>query len=320
MQATSGSPGPFSEGDVALVTVSYRGDLDLARDLSRSVDTYLSDNIEHILVVPRSDVALFEPLRSSRRRIVAKEDVLPRGYVKLPAPRTLHVGPWRRHIREMWAADYTRLVRGWILQQVVKLSAPSFTDREIIVFADSDIMFVAPLPVDRLAEGDRVRLYRVPDAASDLVTHVRWHDVAARLLGLEPRGYLGADYIGHLTTWRRSTILLLQDRLATVSGQRWDRVVARQSHVSEYVLYGIFAEFVLGNEASGHRPTREDLVHASWFYDLGTDSGVQAFLSGFAEGQVAVAIQSTESFALEERRDLVRRIVDGSPHLEVPAD
>jgi hypothetical protein len=297
-------------GDVSVVTVSYRGDLELARELCRSVDRFLPADVEHVLVVPRADVGLFASLAGGRRRMVTVESVLPRGYVQLPVPRTIRVGPFERRLREIWASP-GGLVRGWIVQQIVKLSAPSFVKREVVVFADSDIVLVAPLVPERLTRGDRVRLYQVPGAAADLPTHIRWHDVSARLLGLEPRGYLGADYIGNLITWRRSTIQRLQEHLGRTGGRRWDKVVARQHAFSEYVVYGVFADHVLGEEASGHYPAAEDLVHAGWFFDLATDDGVEEFVNGFTPGQVGVAIQSTERFSLKERREMVRRIVAG---------
>jgi hypothetical protein len=304
-------PGPLGLGDAAVVTVSYRGDLELARDLCLSVDRFLAPEAEHILVVPRADLALFAPLGGGRRRIVTVESVLPRGYVQLPAPRSVRIGPFRRRIREIWAGP-GGVTRGWIIQQIVKLSAPSFTDREIVVFADSDIVLVAPLTIDRLARDERVRLYRVPGAAADLQTHIRWHEVSARLLGQEPRGYLGADYIGNLITWRRTTILRLQERLGEVAGRRWDKVIARQRDFSEYMLYGVFADLVLTGEESGQYGTSDDLVHAGWFFDLTTDEGVEEFVNGFAPEQVGVAIQSTERFSLAERRELVRRTTEAA--------
>jgi hypothetical protein len=194
------------------------------------------------------------------------------------------------------------------------MSAPSFTAREVVVFADSDIVLVAPLTVDRLLRDGRVRLYRVPGASADLPTHVRWHEVSAGMLGLEQRGYLGADYIGNLITWRQSTILRLQERITQVGGRRWDKVVARQHDFSEYMLYGVFADVVLQEHESGHFGTAEDLVHAGWFFDLDTEQGVEEFLAGFTPGQVGVAIQSTERFTLEERREMVRRIVGATAH------
>src|SRR3546814_11714277 len=107
-----------------LITVSYRVDLVLARGLCASVDAFLDERVEHVLVVPRSDEQLFAPLLTARRRLVLVEDVLPRDYRKLPLPQRIHVGPFRRRLREMWWTP-RGVVRGWIIQQVLKLSAPA---------------------------------------------------------------------------------------------------------------------------------------------------------------------------------------------------
>jgi hypothetical protein len=296
--------------DVSVVTVSYRGDLELARDLCESMDRFLDEEVEHILVVPRADLTLFEPLADERRRLVDVESVLPRGYVRIPAPHKLRIGRFEKRVREIWVSP-SGVIRGWIIQQIVKMAAPSFTEREVVVFADSDIVLLAPLTVDRIVRDGFARLYVVPGAASDLATHVRWHEVSARLLGIDPRGYLGADYIGNLITWRRSIILKLQERLTEVGGgSRWDRIVARQRHFSEWTLYGIFADLVLADDESGHLRTSEDLVHAGWFFDLSSRHGIDEFLNGFATGQVGVAIQSTERFSLAERRAMVGAITE----------
>jgi hypothetical protein len=300
------APRQLRPEDVSLLTVSYRGDLELARDLCATVDRFWMSGAEHVLVVPEADLALFEPLAGPSRRVLTVESVLPKGYVQLPVPRQVRVGPLSWRIREMWAYP-GGVVRGWIVQQVIKLASPSFIDREVIVLADSDIVLVAPVTIDRLVHGDSVRLYGSPGASADLATHVRWHEVSAELLGFEPRGYLGSDYIGNLITWRRSTVLELQRHLSRVAGKRWDKVVARQRRFSEYTLYGIYAEHVRGAERSGHRAEAEDLIHAGWFFDLDGDEGIEEFVDGFTPGQLGVAIQSTEPFTLEERRELIRR-------------
>ncbi|MEQ6902449.1 DUF6492 family protein [Nocardioides sp. YIM 152588] len=311
-QAPGAPTEPLTSADVSIVTVSYRGDLAIAQELCRSVDAHLPDGAEHVLVVPRSDLALFEPLAGPSRRVIAVESVLPRGYRKIPAPRRITIGRFSRQVREIWVTP-RGVARGWIIQQIVKLSADAITDREIVVFADSDIVLVAPLTLEHLARAGSVRLYRVAGATADLPSHIRWHDVSARLLGLSVSGYTGADYIGNLITWRRSNVLRLQRRLAEVAGRRWDRVIARQQRFSEYILYGIFADLVLGDDESGHCRTADDLVHAGWFYDLTTSDGVEGFLDGFTPGQVGVAIQSTERFTLAERRAMIDRIADGTP-------
>jgi hypothetical protein len=289
----------------SLVTISYRGDLELARDLCASVDAFLDPAIEHVLVVPRSDKRLFAPLASPRRRIVLVEDVLPRDYHKLPLPRRINLGLFQRRLREMWWTP-RGLTRGWIIQQILKLSAPEYVRSPTIVFADSDIVLVAPLTADRVASEGATRLYAVPDATADSAMHAAWHRTAQRLLGLPVTGYSGADYIGNLITWHAQSVLALQARIAETTGRRWDVAVLGEHEFSEYILYGVFTQAVL--HGAGHRPSAEDLVHAGWFYDLSSEGGIRAFVEGVSGAPVGVAIQSTEHFTVEERRDIVRRV------------
>jgi hypothetical protein len=296
---------------VCLITISYRGDLELAQDLCASIDRFADPEIEHVLVVPRSDLSLFSPLATGNRRLIPVEDVLPSGYTRLPLPHRISLGDFSRRIREIWWGP-TGLVRGWIVQQILKLSTPAITDREVIVFADSDIVLVRPLLANSFTDEASVRLYRVPGATEDSAMHQQWHIVSARLLGLTSKQYFGADYIGNLISWRRDVILQLQDRLAEVGGKRWDKVVAQQRAFSEYILYGIFAEHVLPLQFSGHFLTRQDLAHAGWHYELNTSAGIDEFVDGFRPHHVAVAIQSTEDFTLDERRVLIGRTVKSS--------
>ena len=291
----------------SLITISYKGDLDLARDLCASVDRYTDAQFEHILIVPENELELFQPMSGERRRILSKESVLPKGYTKLPLPYKIDLRPvFYKLLREMWWAP-TGLVRGWIVQQILKLAAPSLTNREIIVFADSDNVLIRPLTINDLMIDEKLRLYHAPGATQDSVMHRKWHKVSARLLGLEPRDYFGADYIGHLVTWRREAILSLQSKLEKIGGRPWDQVIARELAFSEYILYGIYAEHLLG-PASGQTPSSKEIMHASWHYPVHTEEGRAAFLNGLEDHHVGVAIQSTDDFSLEERRALVARM------------
>src|SRR3546814_990390 len=166
----------------------------------------------------RSSDRRFARLLTARRRLVLGEDVLPRDYRKLPLPQRIHVGPFRRRLREMWWTP-RGVVRGWIIQQVLKLSAPAYTDSPTLVFADSDVVLIAPLSAERLVDGADTRLYAVPGATSDSEMHARWHATAQRLLGLPVTGYSGADYIGNLITWRADALAQLQRRIAEASGR-----------------------------------------------------------------------------------------------------
>jgi hypothetical protein len=105
-------------------------------------------------------------------------------------------------------------------------------------------------------------------------------------------------------------ILQLQSRLTELAGKSWDKTIAREKAFSEYILYGIFAEHVLGLHHSGHLPTSQDLVHAGWHYPLNTPAGLDEFVDGFEPHHLGIAIQSTEKFTIEERRVLIRRTVN----------
>ena len=239
-----------------------------------------------------------------RRQIIAKEDVLPRGYTKLPLPYKIDLRPvFYKLLREMWWGP-TGLVRGWIVQQILKLAAPALSDADLFIFADSDNVLIRPLTVDNFLIDGQPRLYHAPGATIDSEMHRKWHRVSAKMLGLSPRDYFGADYIGHLVTWRRDAVLALHKKLEEVSGKSWDQAVARELAFSEYILYGVFAEHVLG-PASGQTPTSQEIMHASWHYPVNTEEGRRAFIDGLEPHHVGVAIQSTDDFTLEQRRQFI---------------
>jgi hypothetical protein len=219
----------------------------------------------------------------------------------------LQIGPFSRRFREMWLTP-VGLMRGWIMQQIVKLSSDTVTTADIIVFADSDLVFVAPLTMEHLTRRDRVRLYIRPGETRDSANHRSWHAAAAKLLGLPASEYFGADYIGNPISWRRDVLAKLKERIAEVSGRRWQEELAATPAFSEFVLYGVFADHVLGDAASGHYHDEKDLTHASWHYDT-ENGGLEAFTRGLANEQVAVLVQSTEDLGVEDRRKLIEEMI-----------
>jgi hypothetical protein len=244
------STGQFSE-DLAIVTCSYGPDWHRCARLCASVDRYVPAHVEHLLIVPARDVSRFAGLAGGRRRVLTVESVVPGHFRQLP-------------VSNRWWIDARGWpVRGWVMQQVTKLSANRATDAEVILFADSDLQFLRPLERDDLFRDDRLRLHRIPGAKRD-GEHLQWHHRAAALLGTAP-GYFGADYVGQLISWRRSHLTGLQAHIEKVQGQPWYRGIARSLRVSEYILYGAYIEGILGLEHSGHFGTADDLCHCCWF-------------------------------------------------------
>lgn len=118
--------------------------------------------------------------------------------------------------------------------------------------------------------------------------HLKWHHGAAELLGFSPQ-YFGSDYIGPLATWRRSNLVQLKRHIEDCRERPWYEAVGRRVTVSEYTLYGVFVEHVLGIENSGHFQHSDDLCHCLWFEDE-----TEKFLTQFnyRDAPQAVLLQS----------------------------
>lgn len=237
----------------ALVTCSFRPDFERCVRLCESTDTLLGETAPHVIVVPDRDKKIFRPLESRNRMIVSTQDILPARYRQLPI------------VKKWWLDSGLWPVRGWMLQQVTKLCADAVTEHENIIFVDSDIEFIRPLQGERFFKGRALRLHRKPMHANE-GTHLSWHHTAGELLGLAPR-YFGSDYIGPLATWRRSNLIQLKDHIENCVSKPWFEAVGRRLTVSEYTLYGVFVEQILGINKSGHFENDEDLCHCLWSAD-----------------------------------------------------
>ena len=189
------------------------------------------------------------------------------------------------------------------MQQLTKLCADVVTERENIIFIDSDIEFIRQLQATRFFHQDALRLHRKPMEMSDGV-HLKWHHAAAELLGL-PRQYFGSDYIAPLATWRRSNLIRLKRHIESCTDRPWHKAVGRRVTVSEYILYGVFVEHVMGVENSGHFNSPEDICHCLWF-----EGETEEFLDGFnsINPPQAVLLQSNIGLDQNEVNALMGRL------------
>jgi hypothetical protein len=260
---------------IAMVTCSYRPDFERCARLCASMDAFINSEVLQFIVVPDRDRKIFARLESRTRTILSTEDVLPARYIHLPL------------LKKWWLDGGFWPVRGWMMQQLTKMCADAVTDCENIVFVDSDIEFLGPLQRARFEREGALRLHRKPMQMSEGV-HLRWHHAAADLLGLHPQ-YFGSDYIGPLATWTRSNLVSLKGHIEDRLERPWYEAVGRRVTVSEYTLYGIFVEHVLGIEESGHFRDDEDLCHCLWLEDE-TDKFLTEF--DYKNSPQAVLLQS----------------------------
>lgn len=264
----------------AIVTPSYGPDFERCQLLSQSIDAHVSGEFHHHVIVDARDVPLFRQLEGPRTTVTSVESVMPWWLRRMPMSRR-----W-------WMNFKGKPVRNWILQQLVKLSVSDFIDAESYVFVDSDVAFVRPFDVSSLETEGLLRLFRVPGAANQ-PTHRPWHRTSASLLGLPSTDYFGSTYIGNLITWRRDNLQKMHRHIESVTGRPWLQAVSSHWHLSEYILYGIFVEHVLG-EKSNQVFTDIPLCHISWNYNLESDADIARFFDELWPEHVAVMMSSKQ--------------------------
>lgn len=283
---------------MAMITTSFRRDLERCRMLCASVDRFVDPTVEHLLLIDRRDVEMFEPLCGPRRRIVVAEETLPWWLRRLP---------WSKR---WWINFRGKPVRNWILQQIIKLSMPSYTDAEVGVFVDSDVTFVRPFAPEQVLVGGRVRLFRRP-GYGNYPMHIKWHHAARRLLDVGGNGYTGSDYIGNVIPWRRDTVIDLHQHLQRVNRCPWQAALAGTLRFSEYILYGVYCEHVVGlGEPSEHEPSAEELCHCSWEYPIDKPEDLDAFFAKLGPQHVAVLVQSNLGIAAELYEARIKELQD----------
>jgi hypothetical protein len=270
----------------ALITPSFSGDFERCKLLVESVARCVAPpQTPYYLIVPAKDVPLFATLNSFRPVIlIPEESLLPWHIFRTPFSRK-----WRLNL-------FGLPVRGWMVQQICKLAIAEIIREEVMVIVDSDICFVRRVDLNHFVREDGVRLLSVPGRGNE-PAHYPWHRVAARLLGLPARDYFGNGYIGNVVTWRRDVVLQLIQQLKK-RGRFWKQTVLNQMTFSEYILYGVFAEFVL-QDRSGHYKETNKEVKEYWTAKPLTDDELARF---FDEVQDCFAIMITAKAGMPIQR------------------
>jgi hypothetical protein len=91
----------------------------------------------------------------------------------------------------------------------------------------------------------------------------KWKNSAKKLLGLPFQNSYYDFYVSQIVTWRRDNLIQLYKLIEENFEQDWLEVISGVKDLSEYVLYGIFANYVIG-ENSGHYD--EHLQKICWCY------------------------------------------------------
>lgn len=273
----------------ALLTVTYRGDIGPFEQLCASIDRHMPD-IDHYVLVDNSDVALFARFASCRRHLINCRERLPQ----------LH--EFQLLGKRLWWKFPATIIRGWIYQQLAKITVAASLTEEAVIVVDSDAVFIRPIEHDQIFRKDgAVSLYHRPGAPSGPASESpKWHNAALQALGLPQRGYTGADYISTAVVWSPAVVRAMIARIESTGKRSWIAALTRHYRFSEYVTYGVFCEHVAGDHATKVAVTDRELCHCSWHYDLDAEEGRQAFRAALQPHHVAVLVQS--NLKMEEQR------------------
>lgn len=223
----------------ALVTPSYWMDVERCRFLLETAERWVPAEVRHYLVIARRDLHLFKSMLGPRTTLIVVEDIIPRWLFRVPG------------LRRFWVSLRTRPVKNWILQQIVKLSVPTVIREDVLLYADSDMFFIAPFDPRSFERDGKVPLFFETGQRGLIDTNDEWQATCSRLLGLPIETECDINYVGQLIWWRRKNALEAVERVQETNGKAWQQAIAPLAGFSEYILYGLHSHRILGAN-SGH--------------------------------------------------------------------
>jgi hypothetical protein len=279
-----------------LITPSYAPDFERCRLLCESVAQFVYPQIPHYIIVDKKDLKLFSQLQNPYTHILTKESILPWWIWRIP------------FLKNSWFSLKTPPIRGWLIQQLIKIGIAYHVTEDILIFVDSDVAFIRYFEVESIIHGNQVRMFSDPESIFDYMeTHRKWYDTAAQLVGTDPIPFPGTDYIVQLAMWRRENVLKLCNHIEKISGKSWIETLGSVWNLSEYVLYGVFIESIL-KEESGHYYDPQDLCHPYWGEDPLSDSELQEFFDKISPHHVAIMISAKAGMSVTKYQELIQQI------------
>jgi hypothetical protein len=270
---------------LAIITTTYRNDLDCCKILCESIDRFVPSDIMHYLFVEDRDVALFRFLGNERRKVYSQNLIKPWWLLRIPFKIKGH---------NFWMSPFTLPVRGWIMQQVIKLGVFEVLDEQVFLCLDSEAFFVKPFNPSVLFKNEKVMMVR-HEEYWDWPNTVKYNDSAKKLLKLPEHIILNNRYMSVQFIFRKDILMKLSTLLKKNSVFRsWKIPLFNRVRLSEYTLYGVFVDEVLGIENTLHYPGQEFLIKyigpKSYGHDL---SRLEEFLDKYVieKNEVGMLLQ-----------------------------
>jgi hypothetical protein len=281
----------------ALITPSYWKDVERCRLLVESVHRWVDPTMQHYLLIARRDVPLFTSMLGGRTKLLVVEDMIPHWLFRLPG------------MKRFWISLRTRPVKNWILQQIVKLSAPAVLTEDVLLYADSDMFFIGPYDPRSFERDGKVPLFEELGQRGKIDFNDHWQAVCSKLLGLPAQTDCDTSYIGQLVCWRRDNALRMLERVEAVSSRDWQRCIAPLSAFSEYILYGLYSSRIVGEAASGHWYDRQIRTLCYWPEDRLDVGGLENLKARREPHHHSAMVSSKSNTAVNDIRSVFQGLI-----------
>ncbi len=294
---------------LAVITPSYGYDWPLFKDLHESVLLHTQDSVQHYVIVPGADVPLFSQAAGPRCVVISEEALYPRHFRSVSTVNRIlkllpHV-PSHARIAALNLKRPFHLIRGWIMQQALKIEMCRRVDAGVLLLLDSDVVLIRQVTATTLCRQGRPRFYRLPGAVdARLPRHVQYHAVSRKLLGLPPPRLPAPDYISSFGVWDPHVVRAMLTRIERVTGRYWMDAVTAQPTFSEWTLYGVFVDEFVKDVAD--IATESSLCHSYWDLLPLTVERAADFVASTGSDDVAILIQSKSRTPLAVRRAALR--------------
>lgn len=279
----------------AIITPSYHPDFQRCQLLCRSIERFLKPPFHHYIAVEKRDFKLFSQLQNDVTDIVLVEDLLPPWIFRVPK------------LRRAWLSLKTLPIRNWIMQQITKISLAREVNETVLIFLDSDEMFIRPFDLRTLIKDDLVRFYSEPggNPIGMDTPHELWHQSASKLLGLEPTPMPAPDYIADIITWKKDNVLSMCEYIEYSTDKSWLRALSQTWHLSEYTLYGTYIDRILGAK-SGHYSDSIKILNSYYHSSSMSEEELVDFVKSTRPEHVAIMISAKAKMAVERYASLLK--------------
>ncbi len=293
-----------SSKTLALLTCSMAADADLFGLLAESVDRHVPEDIPHNVVVPGRDIIRFKRYETNRRRIIAQEEILPVKIWKLPSSLKYLEFVRSGFRRPLYLTQDRQLIRGWMIQQFLKIEMTRTATQDAVMHVDSDVAFFRNLDSGDAFSDGKVRYFRTEGRTKNPL-HKTWVESSCQFLGIPvPPDHWG-HYIENCVLWSTLTTKNMAKRMEDVNGAPLHEVIFNERTMSEYYVYGLFADTfpdVCDLQSEG-----VSFCNSFWPSDSKDTVDFTGLNEQLQPKHRAIAIQSTHEISLSERKAVYDR-------------